>query len=892
MSLQTPSKEKLLKTSVASFVEAHPEASMHNIAVLFTDVVGSTKYFKKHGDIKGREMLRRHHRIAISIVEEFGGSLIKEVGDSVMVYFPDALNALKAGIKMQHQFNLHNKTADSQNQIRIRVGIHYGKVIVEEKDIYGDVVNVASKLTNLANGDQLFVSHVIYEMTKNTSGAKYELINFWNLKNVPIGLTIYKVVWEDSPVTEAEKMAIVQFRLKENAAAEGFSYFNRIWQTFVDKKDSFLAGTHNSEYLSPEGTLVVSFKDSTMALNLAERTLEYLIAEMKNTGSDQKPPVHIVITKDTHPKGNLLPIQKSKIDVQAFSPGDIYMSKSIFDDVRKQRVMSSTPPPIEHRGKAFYRHVTGTLLSTPPEISQQKKAPQTAIFATCFYCGSKQHDITHCPTKHLTEATHALSDAGYLSDDRLRMLVSLYANVGGDTSQSATAALRADARGEQELITNSLFEITSVYQLRFFKTIWESTADSWEKAKKNISVSEGGFSWLALDSLRVSNHGRAESYLKTALEHNPKDYKPYCIIAFLNIERNELIEALKNFESALLLARTAPHKMFLYLLQARIYLLLGNTQKAQDKLNLVLTMDSTCSDALYEDIKLKLKQERGSVALQRLSKLINEDKKYYTITTIDPDMKSHSKTVNELLIRVMAEAKKEAQDYMEESRRKFDQMNSNLTKENREKAHSLVAKMDELAATDSYYGYLDIGQLAQTIISMCNNAVREQKRNLSESMSRINRRLEKASEYIRRYRYPALAAACSSKLQLIRSGVRGMGSIDEYSSADQFEQSGMLCIEIARQLGSVELAIKKLEFYQQSILVSLNFMKYAGILLGIVFFVGVLILPLISGPIDSILSQANIAAIQSASSFQKVFLISGGILSLMISFLVTARKVM
>ena len=116
MSLQSSSKDKPLKNFVASFVETHPDAPMHNIAVLFTDVVGSTKYFKTHGDIKGREMLRKHHRIAIAIVEDYGGSLIKEVGDSVMVYFPDALNALKASIKMQHQFNSYNKNNESHRE--------------------------------------------------------------------------------------------------------------------------------------------------------------------------------------------------------------------------------------------------------------------------------------------------------------------------------------------------------------------------------------------------------------------------------------------------------------------------------------------------------------------------------------------------------------------------------------------------------------------------------------------------------------------------------------------------------------------------------------------------------------------------------------------------------
>ena len=67
MSLQASSQDKHFKNFLTSLIEAYPDASMRDIAVFFTDVVGSTKYFKTHGDIKGREMLRKYHRIAISI---------------------------------------------------------------------------------------------------------------------------------------------------------------------------------------------------------------------------------------------------------------------------------------------------------------------------------------------------------------------------------------------------------------------------------------------------------------------------------------------------------------------------------------------------------------------------------------------------------------------------------------------------------------------------------------------------------------------------------------------------------------------------------------------------------------------------------------------------------
>lgn len=209
MSLDVTSKEKPVGNFLSSLIEAYPDAKMRDIAVLFTDVVGSTKYFKTHGDIRGREMLRTHHRMAISIVEEYGGSLIKEVGDSVLVYFPDPVDALNAAIKIQHRFFTHNQESIPEDQIHVRIGLHHGKVIVEDKDIYGDVVNVAAKLTNLAGGDQIFISHEIYESTRKSPSIQFESIDFWNMKNVPHGLKIYKVIWENASVAPPAKKFLV-----------------------------------------------------------------------------------------------------------------------------------------------------------------------------------------------------------------------------------------------------------------------------------------------------------------------------------------------------------------------------------------------------------------------------------------------------------------------------------------------------------------------------------------------------------------------------------------------------------------------------------------------------------------------------------------------------------
>lgn len=900
MSLQNTSKEKPLKNFVASFVEAYPDVPMHKIAVLFTDVVGSTKYFKTYGDIKGREMLRKHHRIAISIIEDYGGSLIKEVGDSVMVYFPDALNALKAAIKMQHQFSTYNNNAESQNKIHIRVGIHYGKVIVEEKDIYGDVVNVAAKLTNLADGDQIFISHEVYELTKEPSSAKFELVNFWNMKNVPAGLTIYRVDWENSPVLEPERVAILHIGIKDTGTIPQPD-FRALWDNFMHTKDALLAGKHESEQTLPDGTLIVAYKSGPDALDAGQRILEYFSSEVNKSGAGEKPPVHMVITKDTHLKGNLLPIKKSKMDIRGFVPGDIYLSKSIYDDIKRQRDMSLSPPPIEHRGKAYYKYVkakstktsseqqTASINNSKPSVNNDTTRPSKNSLEPCFYCGSRNHYAKDCPSKNMTEITNALAEVGYLSPEKLNTLLAFYQGAQNSTLNVAEG-FNSDTVNKQEIIHNCFYELKSLYQLRFFRTIWESKADFWEKAKKNISVSEGGFAWLALDSFRVSNHGRAETYIKTAQENNAKDYKPYCIMSFLNIERNNFTDALKDLDNALSLTRTNPQKMFIFFLQSRIYTLLGNIQKAQEKINKILSLDPGCTEAIYEDIILKFKQEKDKSAAQRLARLIIENRKYYAIAFIDPDLKPYDKVISEILTKLFNEAKTSALDCYQDAKLKAESIRITLTKKNMEDIQLSMDKIENMMATDSYFGYLDVSFLASSVVSICNNTLREQKKNLSEIINRLNKRLDQDIDALRDYHYPRLSANCLNRLKYLRSKIAGINDINTYSSADQFEASHRLCSEIAHEAHSQELIIKKLDLFQQMAIMSLSFLKHSSILFSIVFFVGIFLFPFLADPINVVLAKLDIASIPNSWSFQKIFLISGGLLSLIVSFLITAKK--
>jgi adenylate cyclase len=158
--------------------------SIKNMAVLFTDIVGSSNFFKKHGNVSGRSMLKLHQDIASPLVAEFGGAVVKLLGDSVMAYFLDPADAFKSAIKIQQKFTNHNIGKAEKDQIHIRLCVHYGEGIVEDKDIFGDVVNMAAKFLPFAGSDQILISEEVYTHVKDIPMVHFQRVDLTSEKRV------------------------------------------------------------------------------------------------------------------------------------------------------------------------------------------------------------------------------------------------------------------------------------------------------------------------------------------------------------------------------------------------------------------------------------------------------------------------------------------------------------------------------------------------------------------------------------------------------------------------------------------------------------------------------------------------------------------------------------
>lgn len=139
------------------------------LAILFTDIVGSTAYFERRGDIEGMAMVKRHNGLLFPKVTAHKGRVVKTIGDSIMAVFESPLAAVLCGSEMMR--TLKSETWSSDDPIHIRIGVHFGQVLRDGDDVFGDAVNTAARINSAANPDEVLVSEELFRALPHDHGV-------------------------------------------------------------------------------------------------------------------------------------------------------------------------------------------------------------------------------------------------------------------------------------------------------------------------------------------------------------------------------------------------------------------------------------------------------------------------------------------------------------------------------------------------------------------------------------------------------------------------------------------------------------------------------------------------------------------------------------------------
>jgi adenylate cyclase len=165
-------------------------------AIMFTDIVG----FSRQMGVDETRMLRLldvHNQLIQHAVATHHGTVIKTVGDAFLVDFPSVVHAVQCAQQIQAQFRTHNAEKESAEQIHVRIGIHLGDIVQKDGDVFGDGVNIASRLQDLAEPDTICLSDVVYrDVAKKMDLGTVVSLGKPKLKNIVERFSVYALLSE------------------------------------------------------------------------------------------------------------------------------------------------------------------------------------------------------------------------------------------------------------------------------------------------------------------------------------------------------------------------------------------------------------------------------------------------------------------------------------------------------------------------------------------------------------------------------------------------------------------------------------------------------------------------------------------------------------------------
>ncbi len=167
--------------------------NIQKLAVLFADICGSTALYESLGDVSARRLISRCIATMTDVLPLHQGVLIKTIGDEIMCTFPTVENAFNAPCAMQRAVNGGNQ--GSSQPMHIRIGFHYGDVICEGGDVFGDTANVAAHVTKITRANQILATKTVFDILTPDSQSKARRILRSDFKGKQEQHDIYMITW-------------------------------------------------------------------------------------------------------------------------------------------------------------------------------------------------------------------------------------------------------------------------------------------------------------------------------------------------------------------------------------------------------------------------------------------------------------------------------------------------------------------------------------------------------------------------------------------------------------------------------------------------------------------------------------------------------------------------
>lgn len=174
-----------------------PAPNSGTVTLLFTDIVASSLLLQDLGDDRAHRLRRAHFRLLRGALSRHNGREVKSLGDGLMAVFHSAVDAVGCAIEMQQRVSAESSKRGGV-PVELRIGLHAGEPVEEERDYFGAPVVLAKRLCDSAYGGGIIASEVVRALVGTRNGFQWEDFQWLALKDTSVPIATYSVVWDSS----------------------------------------------------------------------------------------------------------------------------------------------------------------------------------------------------------------------------------------------------------------------------------------------------------------------------------------------------------------------------------------------------------------------------------------------------------------------------------------------------------------------------------------------------------------------------------------------------------------------------------------------------------------------------------------------------------------------
>jgi adenylate cyclase len=225
--------------------------------VLFADLTGSTGVFERLGNAAATRLVTTLTDWIAATCVEHGGRVVKTLGDGVMALFPTGADAIEAVVQMQREHGRRRPPRSRGEKMQLQIGLACGEIVEQAGDCFGDAVNVAARLSDLAGAGQILATDSVVEQLRSPPpGARFHPLGPVRVRGREQPWPLFRIDWQEDASTDM--MTLPAFsaptRGRERSGAVGLAlhYLDQSQDFPLDKFPVHIGRDRQAEFIVAE----------------------------------------------------------------------------------------------------------------------------------------------------------------------------------------------------------------------------------------------------------------------------------------------------------------------------------------------------------------------------------------------------------------------------------------------------------------------------------------------------------------------------------------------------------------------------------------------------------------------------------------------------------------